>query len=310
MAEFLPLLRVAIIVQAVLLGGLLIYLAVSRDKARIAGRISKLSHALPKDNTADVPLPAWQAWLSQLALRDIPADQHEVLVHIARRFGAPELLIGVFFAGLRLAAMLALSGATYLLLLITVRAAVPAFGMIAFSLFIGMGGGIIATRRLVATLSLRRREAVTRKIPYALELILIFLDSGLGLTNAFERVAEALEHRQPALHEELKATIADLRVLGSQDLAFKNMAERIDTPNMHSIVNILRQSIQYGSPISEAMHNALDLMRRTEILLLEEQANKLPSKITLITLLTIFPPFIILLAGPAMIGLTSALTNF
>jgi tight adherence protein C len=310
MAEFLPLLRVAIIVQAVLLGGLLIYLAVSRDKARIAGRISKLSHALLKDNTADVPLPAWQAWLSQLALRDIPADQHEVLVQIARRFGAPELLIGVFFAGLRLAAMLALSGATYLLLLITVRAAVPAFGMIAFSLFIGMGGGIIGTRRLVATLSLRRREAVTRKIPYALELILIFLDSGLGLTNAFERVAEALEHRQPALHEELKATIADLRVLGSQDLAFKNMAERIDTPNMHSIVNILRQSIQYGSPISEAMHNALDLMRRTEILLLEEQANKLPSKITLITLLTIFPPFIIVLAGPAMIGLTSALTNF
>ncbi len=310
MVEFLPLLRVAIIVQAVLLGGLLIYLAVSRDKARIAGRITKLSSVLPQEHMADAALPAWQIWFSRLALRDIPADQHESLVQTARRFGASERLVGLYFGGLRLAAMLTLSGATYLLLLITVRAEVPAFGMNAVALFIGIGGGIIATRRFVATLSLRRREAVTRKIPYALELILIFLDSGLGLTNAFERVAEALEHRQPALHEELKATIADLRVLGSQDLAFKNMAERIDTPNMHSIVNILRQSIQYGSPISEAMHNALDLMRRTEILLLEEQANKLPSKITLITLLTIFPPFIIVPAGPAMIGLTSALTNF
>jgi tight adherence protein C len=159
-------------------------------------------------------------------------------------------------------------------------------------------------------MSHRRRMAVTRKIPYALELILIFLDAGLGLTTAFERVADALEERQPELNKELKLTLADLRVLGSQDLAFKNMAERINTPSMHSIVNILRQSIQYGSPISEAMQNAITLMRRTEILLMEEQANKLPSKITLMTLLFIFPPFVIILAAPAMIGLTSALTNF
>lgn len=310
MFDMLQLLRIAIVLQAALLGALLIYMAASRHRAMIASRIAKLTPEMPVAAPEDRVALAWQRWLGQLALSDIPLEQHDTLSRIARDFGIAEAHVGLLFAIIRGAAIALFSGAIYGLLLLTIRAALPPIAFLLVSVLLGAGGGIIVTRRVVAGMALRRREAVTRKIPYALELILIFLDAGLGLTNAFERVADALEQRQPALHEELKATIADLRVLGSQDLAFKNMGERIDTPNIHSIVNILRQSIQYGSPISEAMHNAIDLMRRTEILLLEEQANKLPSKITLLTLLTIFPPFIIVLAGPAMIGLTSALTNF
>lgn len=306
----LPILQLALIAQLALFGGLLIYGAVTGPKNAIIKRVGQIKSPLTLPVSPKHRGWTWSDKFGDLMQKDIPAEHRQVLDQLLVEIGVPSNLTKTLCGLARLFIAIAVAGLIYGLLIATVRVAVSGSILIGVAALAGVLGGVIGFRRWASSMSHRRRMAVTRKIPYALELILIFLDAGLGLTTAFERVADALEERQPELNKELKLTLADLRVLGSQDLAFKNMAERINTPSMHSIVNILRQSIQYGSPISEAMQNAITLMRRTEILLMEEQANKLPSKITLMTLLFIFPPFVIILAGPAMIGLTSALTNF
>jgi tight adherence protein C len=306
----LQVLQLALIAQLALFGGLLIYGAATGPKHAIIKRVGKIKSPLPLPVSPKQKGWTWSDKFGDVMQKDIPAEHRQVLDQLLVEIGVPSNLTKTLCGLARLFIAIAVTGLIYGLLIATVRVAVPGSILIGVAALAGVLGGVIGFRRWASSMSHRRRMAVTRKIPYALELILIFLDAGLGLTTAFERVADALEERQPELNKELKLTLADLRVLGSQDLAFKNMAERINTPSMHSIVNILRQSIQYGSPISEAMQNAITLMRRTEILLMEEQANKLPSKITLMTLLFIFPPFVIILAGPAAIGLTSALTNF
>jgi tight adherence protein C len=306
----LPVLQLALIAQLALFGSLLIYGALTGPKHAIIKRVGKIKSPLPLPVSPKQKGWTWSDKFGDVMQKDIPAEHRQVLDQLLVEIGVPSNLTKTLCGLARLFIAIAVTGLIYGLLIATVRVAVPGSILLGVAALAGVLGGVIGFRRWASSMSHRRRMAVTRKIPYALELILIFLDAGLGLTTAFERVADALEERQPELNKELKLTLADLRVLGSQDLAFKNMAERINTPSMHSIVNILRQSIQYGSPISEAMQNAITLMRRTEILLMEEQANKLPSKITLMTLLFIFPPFVIILAAPAMIGLTSALTNF
>lgn len=306
----LPILQIALIAQLALFGGLLIYGAVTGPKNAIIKRVGQIKSPLPLPVSPKHRGWTWSDKFGDVMQKDISAEHRQVLDQLLVEIGVPSNLTKTLCGLARLFIAIVVTGLIYGLLITTVRVAVSGSILIGVAALAGVLGGVIGFRRWASSMSHRRRMAVTRKIPYALELILIFLDAGLGLTTAFERVADALEERQPELNKELKLTLADLRVLGSQDLAFKNMAERINTPSMHSIVNILRQSIQYGSPISEAMQNAITLMRRTEILLMEEQANKLPSKITLMTLLFIFPPFVIILAGPAMIGLTSALTNF
>lgn len=306
----LPILQIALIAQLALFGGLLIYGAVTGPKNAIIKRVGQIKSPLPLPVSPKHRGWTWSDKFGDVMQKDISAEHRQVLDQLLVEIGVPSNLTKTLCGLARLFIAIVVAGLIYGLLIATVRVAVSGSILIGVAALAGVLGGVIGFRRWASSMSHRRRMAVTRKIPYALELILIFLDAGLGLTTAFERVADALEERQPELNKELKLTLADLRVLGSQDLAFKNMAERINTPSMHSIVNILRQSIQYGSPISEAMQNAITLMRRTEILLMEEQANKLPSKITLMTLLFIFPPFVIILAGPAMIGLTSALTNF
>jgi tight adherence protein C len=303
-------LQLALIVQLALFGSLLIYFAATGHRRAIVTRVGKIKTPTPLPVSSKKTGWKWTDKFGDAMQADIPAEHCHVLDQLMAERGIPPHMTKIVCGLTRIFIAVVLTGIVFGLLTATIRTAVSGSILLAVAALVGVLGAVIGFRRLAGSLSHSRRTAVTRKIPYALELILIFLDAGLGLTTAFERVADALEERQPELNKELKLTLADLRVLGSQDLAFKNMAERIDTPSMHSIVNILRQSIQYGSPISEAMQNAITLMRRTEILLMEEQANKLPSKITLMTLLLIFPAFVVILAGPAMIGLTSALTNF
>ncbi len=304
-------LKIAFLFQLALAGILLVALGATYRQWAIKKRVSthrstSWSSAKPKISSS----PSLLLRIGHFLSRDIPAEDLAAFALRLRRFKVGPSASAALFGWFRLAATplitLIIYGSIYTIL----RGKAPFLITFPIALIFAAAIALFGARRLAARVTEQNHAAVTRKIPYALELILIFLDAGLSLSVAFERVAEALEKRQPALHDELRRTLADLRILGSQDLAFRNMAERINTPNMHSIVNILRQSIQYGSPISEAMKNAITLMRRTEILLLEEKANKLPSKITLMTLLFIFPAFIIILAAPAMIGLTSALTEF
>lgn len=307
--SLLPILNGIFLLQLAVFGVLLVFLGLTHNRRVISLRVAK-AKGPTAPRVASKRALGWTELFARVTCRDLPVDHIHAIAEMLSRYGVAIRWVGFTIGMARGITAILITAAVFALLFGTVSGAVPANILLAVSAFAGIGIAILGFRRLGATMAQNRRDRVTRKIPYALELILIFLDAGLGLTSAFERVAEALEERQPELNAELRLTIADLRVLGSQDLAFKNMAERIDTPNMHSIVNILRQSIQYGSPISEAMQNAISLMRRTEILLMEEQANKLPSKITLMTLLFIFPPFVVILAGPAMIGLTSALTEF
>ncbi len=307
----LALVQTAFLLQLVLAGLMLIAFGIRYRQMQISRRVARhrarglaasaTSAAIPQNRVQQ-----WAAWLCQ----DIPIEHRHAVSSSLKRFGISVEQSDTVFGWMRLISAPIFMGLFFGMMIFSLKGQAPLLIMFGFAFVLGCLASFLGARRFAQNLSAQQHEAVTRTMPYALELILIFLDAGLSLTLAFERVADALEERQPSLHDELRFTLADLRVLGSQDLAFKNMAERINTPNMHSIVNILRQSIQYGSPISEAMKNAIMLMRRTEIVLMEEQANKLPSKITLMTLLFIFPPFVVILAGPAMIGLTSAMTKF
>ena len=304
-------LKTAFLLQLALAGMMLIVLGTSYRQWAINKRVNKHRKTSWTATTPRATLsPGRLLRIGHFLSRDIPQEHQLAFALRLRRFGAGPSASAALFGWLRLAAAPIIALVIYSVIYGVLRGAAPILLTSVIAGILAISAVIFGGRRLAVRITEQNHAAVTRKVPYALELILIFLDAGLSLSVAFERVAEALEKRQPALHDELRRTLADLRILGSQDLAFRNMAELINTPNMHSIVNILRQSIQYGSPISKAMKNAITLMRRTEILLLEEKANKLPSKITLMTLLFIFPAFIVILAAPAMIGLTSALTTF
>lgn len=165
------------------------------------------------------------------------------------------------------------------------------------------------TARYLSGLLQERRNNISTGMPYALDLILICLDSGTALETAIARVADELSARDPLVSAELMRTLTDINVVGNRELAFRNLADRVGTDNMHSIVGVLCQSLQYGSSISVALKGAIENMKRVELITLEDRAGKLPVQLTMPGLIFTFPQVIVLLAGPGVLSLLDTLAS-
>jgi tight adherence protein C len=81
------------------------------------------------------------------------------------------------------------------------------------------------------------------------------------------------------------------------------MADRLIIPEARSLVALLRQSRELGSDISEALRVFSDEMRDKRLLRAEEQANKLPVKMSIPLALFIFPVVLLVIMLPMVIRL-------
>lgn len=217
------------------------------------------------------------------------------------RLGPRESAIA-FAAGRLGFAILGGVGAAFLLFDL---ASAYAFGLIvmAAGMLVLAAANWWVARRYLAGAARARQESVSRGMPYALDLILICLDSGVALETAIARVATELSVRDPLVADELRRTLLDINILGSREQAFRNLGERIDTSNMRAIVTVLCQSLQYGSSVSVSLKEAIQNMKQVEMLSLEERAGKLPVQLTLPGMVFTLPQVIILLAGPGVVDL-------
>ena len=290
--------------QIALMGIIFMIYGRARPRIMVQERITRLNK---QDN--DVPRLSRrrQLLIDRLVLRDIDTADQDTLYWYFGNFKIAEKYVGLAFLGMRIFYAFLIGGFLGLFYWIS-QNAYPEKFLLAPMLILSFYVSWKYTKSWAAKATRDRNITTANNLPYALDLILICLDSGLGLESAIERVSKELRTRQPDIANELDLTLADLNVLGSQEEAFQAMAERLDTQSVRSVVAIICQSLQYGSAITEALKNAIQLMRRTEIIMLEERANKLPSKITLITLLFIFPPMLVVIAGPAVLNMIKSLS--
>ena len=72
----------------------------------------------------------------------------------------------------------------------------------------------------------------------------------------------------------------------------------------------LVQSATFGTSMSDALRVYSAEMRDKRVMRAEELANKLPTKLTLGTMMFTVPPLMIILIGPSVYGISQTLGNF
>jgi tight adherence protein C len=152
----------------------------------------------------------------------------------------------------------------------------------------------------------QRTKAVKSGLPDALELLVVCVEAGLSLEDGLDRVVTELSRSQPALADELGLTLADLRILPSRDQALLNFAERIDIPNVRSVVTTLAQTLRYGTPLAQSLRVVAAEMRNDYLIDLEERANRLPAYLTLPVIVFLMPTIFLIVGGPAALRLFDA----
>ena len=95
----------------------------------------------------------------------------------------------------------------------------------------------------------------------------------------------------------------ELKAGKQRSLVLKDFADRLQIPDITSFVTVMIQSAAFGTSIGEAMTVYANEMRDKRVMRVEEKANKLPTKMTLATMMFSVPPLLMILVGPSIMSL-------
>ncbi|MFO8125960.1 type II secretion system F family protein [Yoonia sp.] len=145
-----------------------------------------------------------------------------------------------------------------------------------------------------------RQEAITNAFPDSLDMMLVCVEAGQSLDQSIIRVARELKSGFPELAEEFEIVSQEAKAGKDKNTVLKDMADRCGVPDISSFVTVLVQSSQFGTSIADALRVYSAEMRDKRVMRAEEQANKLPTKMTLATMMLTVPPLMAMLIGPSI----------
>lgn len=169
--------------------------------------------------------------------------------------------------------------------------------------------GFYLPRIIVYHFRQKRQENIVRSFPEALDMLLICVASGSSLMAAFQRVGQEFREVSMPISDEFRYMTLELQAGISRAEAFRNLADRINLPEVHTLVSLLIQSESLGASLSKTLRIHADEMRKDRINRAEEMANKLPVKISAVTALFILPCVFIVVLTPAIIQVMRSLAT-
>lgn len=148
-----------------------------------------------------------------------------------------------------------------------------------------------------------RQRALRSGFPDALDLLVVCVESGLGLAPALQRVSEELAVSHPELADELALVNAEMRAGVERGTALKNLADRTGLQDIRGMAALLVQTMRFGTSIADALRVYAEEFRDKRTQAAEEQAAKIATKMIFPLVLFLFPSFFLVAIGPAVIGL-------
>jgi tight adherence protein C len=145
-----------------------------------------------------------------------------------------------------------------------------------------------------------RKQAIINAFPDSLDLMLVCVEAGQSLDQSIVRVSNELKTGFPELAEEFEIVSQESKAGKDKTTVLKDMAERCGVPDISSFVTVMVQSAQFGTSISDALRVYASEMRDKRVMRAEEAANKLPTKMTLATMMLTVPPLMAILIGPSI----------
>ena len=171
---------------------------------------------------------------------------------------------------------------------------------------IGPGGiGYLLPKYWVTRRVEARKEEITRGFPDALDMLLVCVEAGQSLDQSIVRVARELRASYPALADEFEIIAYEMKAGKDKATVLRDMGTRCGVQDVSSFVTVLIQSATFGTSIAEALRVYASEMRDKRVMRAEEAANKLPTKMTLATMMLTVPPLLIILVGPSANGIAN-----
>jgi tight adherence protein C len=146
-----------------------------------------------------------------------------------------------------------------------------------------------------------RQREIFESFPDALDLLIICVESGLGLDQAIAKVAAEIDIKSKVLAQELQLVLMELRSGFSRETALRHLALRTGIEEIDLLVAMMIQADRFGTSMGDSLRVHADNLRTKRRQRAEEAAAKIAVKLLMPLIFMIFPTLMLVLVGPAMI---------
>jgi tight adherence protein C len=172
---------------------------------------------------------------------------------------------------------------------------------------VGVVIGIMGPRFILSVHKRKFDTAVRKGIPDTIDLLVVCSEAGMGLESAVERVAEDMGRSNPPMAQTLSNLLDDLRILPNRREAFDRLGATSE--GLHRFGSMVSQSLQYGTPLSQALRSIAEELRRDSMITLEKRAHELGAKLIIPMVLFLLPAMFVILGGSSFLHLIQAMKS-
>jgi tight adherence protein C len=234
------------------------------------------------------------AQLAEALARRTPTRTRQDLNRLLNAAGRPFALTADEFVVLRYAFGVAAGAVAVLPGLLRLTSLTTSAVLIALAALIGYFAPLVYVRSVAG----RRRTAIARALPDALDLLQIAVEAGLSLEAAMTRVAA--KHRSP-LAEEFTRVLQETRLGRPRLEALEEMVVRCQVEDLSSFVQAVIQSQQLGTPIATILRIQAAEIRQRRLVKAQLTGARASLKMLLPMVGCIFPTIWVILLGPAIL---------
>lgn len=225
-------------------------------------------------------------------------EQNQLKVRLANAGFRSDSAVAVYL-GLRIASLAFFT-------IISVAVFLPKYGLTLAALkwMVGlMGLGFYLPTAILWYLRSKRQQEIFLSLPDVLDLLVVCVESGLGLDAAMRKVCDEMKAHAKTICEELSLANFQLQMGRPRREVLHDLGVRTGVDDVRSLAAILIQADRFGSSIAQALRVQSDSMRTRRKQLAEEKAAKTAVQLIFPLVLFIFPGIFVVLVGPAAISI-------
>ena len=152
-------------------------------------------------------------------------------------------------------------------------------------------------------LLLKRAKKLEKESIFYFQILSLNLESGTNLGNAIELTSNNIDND---LSKEFNKVIEDVSLGKSLNEALDDLKLRIPSDTVNNIILNLVESNIYGSNIVESLSNQLSYLSDKLILDTKARINKMPIKISLVSVFIFIPLILLIIISPLVINIINS----
>jgi tight adherence protein C len=148
----------------------------------------------------------------------------------------------------------------------------------------------------------KRRLILEHEAIFFFEILELTLESGKTLNQALEITAKNVDGQ---LSKEFLKTLNEVKMGKSLVESLKVMKYRIPSKAINNTILNLTESSIFGSNIIDSLNNQLEYLRNKQLMEIKGRINKLPTKISVISVVFFIPLLLLIILSPVIINFLS-----